>query len=150
MTALYDMIRTQLSQIIPFANTVGVKLGPISDGEANASLVQREETSNHIQSMHAGAMFTLGEAASGSAAAGAIAPELLNCRPVAKEARIAFLKIAKGTLAAQAQTSRPGAEILAELKAEGKVVFDVTVDIQDADGDSVAEMTVAWHVRMNA
>jgi hypothetical protein len=27
------------------------------------------------------------------------------------------------------------------------VAFDVEVDIQDAEGQSVAGMTVAWHVR---
>lgn len=149
MNPLYDMIRKQLSEIIPFANTVGVELGPITVGAATAVLEQRAEVSNHIKSVHAGAMFTLGEAASGSAAAGAIAPVLLNCRPVAKEAKIAYVKIAKGTLTAHAQTSRPGPEILAALEAEGKVVFDVNVDIKDAEGDSVAEMSVAWHVKKN-
>ncbi|MEP3639872.1 MAG: DUF4442 domain-containing protein [Paracoccaceae bacterium] len=150
MTNPYELIRTQLSAMVPFANEVGVELGPISDGEATATLTQRPETSNHIQSMHAGAMFTLGEAASGSALAGAIAPVLLNCRPVAKDAKISFKQIAKGTLTASAKTSRPGPDILAELSAEGKVVFDVNVDIQDEQSETVAEMTVTWHVRQNA
>lgn len=149
MTNPYDMIRAHLSQAVPFANTVGVVLGAIGDGTAEASLDQRKETSNHIDTQHAGAMFTLGEAASGAALAGALAPVLLNCRPVAKDARIAYVKIAKGTLHATAKTSRPGGELLAELKAEGKVVFDVNVDIRDAGGDTVVEMVVAWHVRAN-
>ena len=149
MTNPYEMIRTQLSAMVPFANEVGIVLGPISDGAATATLEQRPQTSNHIQSMHAGAMFTLGEAASGSALAGAIAPLLLQCTPVAKDARISFVKIAKGTLTATAKTSRPGAEILAELGEAGKVVFDVDVDIRDEDNETVAAMTVSWHVRKN-
>lgn len=149
MTNPYDMIRTQLSAMVPFANEVGVVLGPISDGAATATLEQRPQTSNHIQSMHAGAMFTLGEAASGSALAGAIAPVLLQCTPVAKDAQISFVKIAKGTLTASAKTSRPGPDILGELDKEGKVVFDVDVDIQDGEGQTVAEMKVTWHVRKN-
>jgi len=144
---LYEMIRGHLSSAVPFANTVGVELGEISDGKASATLEQRTETSNHIQTQHAGAMFTLGEAASGAAVAGALAPVILQSRPVAKEARIAYVKIAKGTLSAHAETSRPGAELLAELNSEGKVVFDVSVDIRDAEGDTVVEMTVAWHVK---
>ncbi|MEP3843987.1 MAG: DUF4442 domain-containing protein [Paracoccaceae bacterium] len=150
MTNPYELIRAQLSKMVPFANEVGIELGPISDGEATATLTQRPETSNHIQSIHAGAMFTLGEAASGSALAGAIAPVLLNCRPVAKDAQISFKKIAKGTLTASAKTSRPGSEILAELNTEGKIVFDVNVDIQNEQGDTVAEVKVTWHVRQNA
>ncbi len=147
MSSPYEMIREHLSRAVPFANTVGVVLGPITDSTATASLEQRTETSNHIQTQHAGAMFTLGEAASGAALAGALAPVILQSRPVAKDARIAYVKIAKGTLTAHATTSRPGPEVLAELQAEGKVVFDVHVDIQDTEGDTVAEMTVAWHVK---
>ncbi len=147
MTSPYDMIRTHLSSAVPFANTVGVVLGEISDSSASATLEQRPETSNHIKSQHAGAMFTLGEAASGAALAGALAPVILQSRPVAKDAKISFVKIAKGTLTAQAKTSRPGADILAELQEVGKVVFDIHVDITDTQGDTVATMTLAWHVK---
>lgn len=150
MTSPYDMIRAHLSKAVPFANTVGVVLGEITDSTAQATLEQRPETSNHIQSQHAGAMFTLGEAASGAALAGALAPVILQCRPVAKDAKIAYVKIAKGTLNASAKTSRPGPEVMAELQSEGKVVFDVHVDIKDSEGDTVAEMSVAWHVKSMA
>ena len=58
----YDMIKSHLDSAVPFANHVGVKLLQIGDGTASAEQEQRGEVSNHIQSMHAGAMFTLGEA----------------------------------------------------------------------------------------
>ena len=143
----YDMIRTHLSTVIPFANHVGVVLGDIGDGTATATLDQRTETSNHIQTQHAGAMFTLGEAASGAALAGALAPVILEVRPVASGATISYVKIARGTLTAHATASAPGAELLQTLKDEGKVAFDVDVDIRDADDDTVVTMKVGWHVR---
>lgn len=142
----FDVIKTQLSAIIPFQTFVGVELLELSDGVASARLEQRQETSNHIQSQHAGAMFTLGEAASGAALATAMAPVLLSVRPVAANARIDYLKIAKGTLTAFAKTSAPSADLLATLNRDGKVVFDVLVDIQDSEKDSVVEMIVTWHV----
>ena len=143
----YDMIRTHLSTVIPFANHVGVVLGYIADGTATATLEQRTETSNHIQTQHAGAMFTLGEAASGAALAGALAPVILEVRPVASGATISYVKIAKGTLTAHAKTSTAGSELLQTLKDEGKVAFDIDVDIRDGAGDTVVEMKVGWHVR---
>ena len=143
----YDMIKAHLGQAVPFANHVGVQLLEIGDGTASASLEQRAGTSNHIQTQHAGAMFTLGEAASGAALAGALAPVILQSRPVAAGATIKYVKIARGTLTAHAKTSAAGAELLATLKAEGKVAFDVDVDIRDADGDTVVEMQVGWHVK---
>lgn len=142
----YEMIKTQLSTIVPFQNFVGVELLDIADGVASALLEQREETTNHIKTQHAGAMFTLGEAASGAAMAGALALVILNVRPVAAGSTIAYTKIAKGRLIAHAKTSAPSAELLATLETDGKVSFEVLVDIQDGDKDTVAEMAITWHV----
>lgn len=142
----YDMIKSHLSAAIPFANHVGVTLLKVGDGTASAELDQRDEVSNHIQTMHAGAMFTLGEAASGAAVAGALAPVILSMWPVAANAEIAFKRIAKGTLTAHAKTSQPGAVLMKTIEDDGKVAFDVTVEIQDSSGNTVAEMTVNWHV----
>ncbi|WP_299374677.1 DUF4442 domain-containing protein [uncultured Tateyamaria sp.] len=143
----YDMIKGHLGKAIPFANHVGVELLDIGDGVATAALDQRDETSNHIQTLHAGAMFTLGEAASGAALAGALAPMILQARPVAAGARISYVKIAKGRLTAHAKTSVPGADALAQLQSEGKVAFAVDIDIRDAEDDTVVTMTVDWHVK---
>jgi acyl-coenzyme A thioesterase PaaI-like protein len=142
----YEMIKSHLDSAVPFANHVGVRLEEIGDGTASASLEQREAVSNHIKSMHAGAMFTLGEAASGAAMAGALAPVILDMRPVAATGQIAFKKVAQGTLTARARTSRPGAELMAEIESAGKVAFDVAVEITDSAGDVVVEMTVNWYV----
>lgn len=142
----YDMIKANLDTAVPFATHVGVKLLELGDGTASAELEQRDEVSNHIKSMHAGAMFTLGEAASGAAMAGALAPVILQMRPVAAVANIAFKKVAIGTLTAHAKTSRSGGDLMQTIKDAGKVAFDVNVDIRDASGDTVVEMTVNWYV----
>lgn len=142
----YDMIKANLDTAVPFATFVGVKLLALGDGVASAELEQRKEVSNHIKSMHAGAMFTLGEAASGAAMAGALAPVILKMRPVAAVANIGFKKVAKGKLTAHAKTSQEGAVLMEAIAKDGKVRFDVTVDIQDDSGDTVVEMTVNWYV----
>lgn len=140
------MIKAHLGQAVPFANHVGVEITSVADGRAEARLDQRRDTQNHIDGQHAGAMFTLGEAASGAAVAGALAPVILDMRPVAATAQIAYKKFAQGTLVATATTSRPGAELMQAIQTDGKVAFDVAVDICDAAGDSVVEMTVNWYV----
>lgn len=146
----FDMIKVYLDQSVPFARYIGVKIDEVGPGTARTSLVQRDEVSNHIGSMHAGAMFTLGEAASGGALAGAFADILQKCRPVAATAEIAYLKIAKGTLTANARIDGDVPEIRAELAEHGKVRFPVVVSIIDAEGNEVVSMSVEWHVRMNA
>lgn len=142
----YDMIKAQLSTVVPFQTYVGIELQSLGDGVATATMAQRAEIENHIGSQHAGAMFTLAEAASGAAMAGAMAPVILEVRPVAAKAEIGFTKIAKGTLTAHAKASGDSATLLAELQTEGKVSFQVQVDIRDEAEETVAEMAIHWHV----
>lgn len=143
----FDLIKKQFGEAVPFANHVGVQITHVAAGEAEAVLEETPTTINHIATQHAGALFTLGEGASGAAMAGAFAERLLNIRPVASEARIAYKKLARGAITAKATTSRPAAELLADLERDGKVVFDVNVSLSNADGAEVATMIAAWHVK---
>lgn len=143
---VYDIIRRQLGDSVPFARHCGVELLSLGDSRAEARLPDRAELKNHIGSQHAAAMFALAETASGAAMAGAFAPILLEVRPVAAEARIAYLKVAKGPLTAKAAIAESGAALRDRMAADGKVRFPVEIDILDEAGETVARMTVEWYV----
>jgi hypothetical protein len=102
---------------------------------------------NHIASQHAGALFTLGEAASGAAMAGAFATRLAATRPVAGSAEIRYTRVAKGTITATATIGQDADGLTAKLDAEGKIAFDVNVTMTDEAGEEVAIMKVAWHLK---
>lgn len=142
----YELIKSHLRQAVPYATHTGIELVEFTDGVAIAQMDQRRETENHIKGQHAGAMFTLGEAAAGAAVAGALAPAILQMRPVAAMAEITYRKFAQGTLTATARTSQIGAELMAEIETQGKTAFDVAIDICDDSGDTVVEMKVNWYV----
>lgn len=144
----YELIRQQLGTTVPFAKHVGVELEKIEKGRAVAQLPFRPEGLNHIGTQHAGALFTLGEAASGAAMAGVFAPILLEIRPVAAEAAIRFLAVAKGPVRADASVSDDADALLRSVKTDGKAVFRVLVNMTAEDQTRVAEMTVDWHVSM--
>ncbi|WP_119422392.1 PaaI family thioesterase [Desertibaculum subflavum] len=144
---MFDTIKAHLATAVPFAGLAGVELTELGPGRATARLVQRPDLCNHLGTFHAGALFTLGETASGGAMTGAFAEQILSVRPVAAEARITYAKAARGTLTATATATEAPELLKARLDAEGKVLFDVTVDIADEQGQLVAGMTVAWHVR---
>lgn len=144
---IFEMIKQHMSDSVPFAKYTGVELQEVSPERGVATLAKRGEVENHIQTMHAGAMFTLGEAASGAALGGVLADQLLAARPVAANASIKYVKTAKTDLTAVATASIPAAEALKTLSETGKVVFDINVDIRDAEENTCAEMTVAWHVK---
>ena len=142
----YEMLKAQLSAVVPFASYVGVELGTIGEGMATATLEQSHNTSNHIATMHAGALFTLAEAASGAAMAGMFLERLAALRPVAAGSTIAYARPARGTITAHASVDGAREALFAELDAEGKVRFPVTIRMEDAEGREVARMSVDWHV----
>ena len=145
--SMFETIKAHLAGAVPYAGLTGIELKEIGPGRAVAQLKQRPELGNHLGTLHAGALYTLGEAASGGAMTGAFAERILSLRPVAAEARISYAKAARGTVTATAIASEAPEQLKARLNADGKVRFGVNVDIADEQGQPVAAMVVAWHVR---
>ena len=145
--SIYEMIRDHMDKSVPFATVTGVELVEVSPERGVARLAKRPEVENHIQTMHAGAMFTLGEAASGAALGGVLGELLMAARPVAADASIKYLKTGKTDLTATATANSDAETIRKELSEIGKVVFDIKVAITDAEGVTVSEMVVNWHVK---
>ncbi|WP_421859931.1 DUF4442 domain-containing protein [Oceanicaulis sp.] len=145
--SIYEMIRDHMDKSVPFATVTGVELVEVSPERGVARLKKRPEVENHIQTMHAGAMFTLGEAASGAALGGVLGDLLMSARPVAADASIKYLKTGKTDLTATATANSDAEAIRKELADVGKVVFDIKVAITDAEGVTVSEMVVNWHVK---
>jgi acyl-coenzyme A thioesterase PaaI-like protein len=127
---------------LPFNTLVGVAV----DGNELA-LGDAPSLHNHVGTVHAGALFTLGEAASGVAIGRDIAGALGGSMPVARSASIAYRRPARGKIRAAAAVAEPVDAIAARLRAEGKVTFDVNVVLHDLSGTEVATMVVAWYAR---
>lgn len=142
----YDLIVKQLNKTVPFARHAGVEIVTIEKGRAVASLPFRPEGLNHIGTQHAAALFALGEAASGAAMAGAFASMLLEIRPVAAEAAIQFLAVARGAVRAEAAVKGNADDLVSAVRTDGKAVLQVAVKLTSEDGVEVAGMTVDWHV----
>lgn len=145
--SMFEAIRTHLQGSVPYAAYTGVEIVEVGAGSAQARLPRRADVENHIQTMHAGAIFTLGEAASGAAMAGLLSEHIFAIRPVAASATIDYLKTGKSDLVADARTNVSASDAQRALLADGKIEFVVNVDITDADGNAIARMVVNWHVR---
>jgi acyl-coenzyme A thioesterase PaaI-like protein len=145
----FDAIAAGMTQAVPFAGYLGLEITKVAEGEASVVLPERDELKNHVGSQHAGALFTVAEAASGAAFVGAFAERMGDVTPLARSAEIAYEKIAKGPIVAQATLGMPKDEALATLDRDGKVEFPCEVALTDADGTQVASATIRWHVRLN-
>jgi acyl-coenzyme A thioesterase PaaI-like protein len=145
----FDAIAQGMTQAVPFAAFLNLDITSVAAGEAVVVLPERAELTNHVGSQHAGALFTVAEAASGAAFVGAFAERMGEVTPLARRAEISYEKIAKGPIEAKARLGVPAAEALATLDAEGKVEFPCEIELVDGDGTRVATATVGWHVRLN-
>ncbi|SBV28414.1 Acyl-coenzyme A thioesterase PaaI, contains HGG motif [Micromonospora krabiensis] len=139
-------------EAVPFARTLGfefVEIAPEAEGGVRAvvRLPDSPATHNHVGGPHAGAMFTLGETASGAVVLAAFGHLLDRAVPLAVRADIAYHKLALGAVRATARLGRTPAEVAAELAAGRRPEFPVEVEISTDDGTPTSAMTVIWTLR---
>jgi acyl-coenzyme A thioesterase PaaI-like protein len=156
MALLMDLptLAATMTAAAPFAATLGIEyleVGPDDDGGVRAvvSLPDAPAKHNHVGGPHAGAIFTLGETASGAVVMAAFGGVLDRATPLAVRAEIGYRKLAMGVVRATARLSRPVADILGELDAGERPEFAVPVEVTTLDGTLTTEMTVVWTLRPN-
>ncbi|HEX2070473.1 MAG TPA: DUF4442 domain-containing protein [Thermoleophilaceae bacterium] len=145
----FDAVRAGLEQAIPFNKHLGLEVVSVADGSGSVRLPDEPTLLNHVGSQHAGALFSVAEAASGAAFVGAFAERMGEITPLAKSASIDYCKLAKGPIVATGTLSEDKALLLERLDAEGRVEFTIDVSLRDPDDVEVATVAVAWHVRKN-
>ncbi|MDG4833754.1 DUF4442 domain-containing protein [Solwaraspora sp. WMMD1047] len=147
-----QQVAAGLLQAVPFARTLGLVVSEVApDGaggvRAEVRLPDSPASHNHVGGPHAGALFTLGETASGAVVLAAFGELLDRAVPLAVRADIAYHRLATGEARAVARLGRPAAEVRAELDAGDRPEFPVLVEIGPADGEPTATMTVVWTLR---
>ena len=143
---VYDRIKQQMMDTLPFVRLLGISIDDIGAGTSKVSMPEDPKLNNHLGTQHAGALFTLAETASGAAMAGGFAELILGLRPVAKESRIQYQKLARGATRAEGRVPGDLAALKVQLAQDGKVAFPVAVDIFDFEGTLAAQVTVDWYL----
>lgn len=150
MSADQMSIGEMLSATVPMARTLNLEFLETTPEKAVVALPDQSDYHNHVGGPHAGAMFTLGESASGAIVLAAFGEQLSRAVPLAVSAEIAYRKLAMGAVTATATLGRPAAEVVAELDAGERPEFPVTIEIRRGDGAVTGEMTVVWTLRPNS
>ncbi len=150
MSADQMSIGEMLAATVPMARTLNLQFLETTPDKAVVALPDQSDYHNHVGGPHAGAMFTLGESASGAIVLAAFGDQLSRAVPLAVSAEIAYKKLAMGAVTATATLGRPAAEVVAELDAGERPEFPVTIEIQRGDGAVTGVMTVVWTLRPNS
>lgn len=139
------------SLVVPFNDQARIELIDKSGGVARTRIGDHHELTNHLGTVHGGALFTVGEAASGhafmDAVYAAVGEGITTLTAVVKTACINFLKPAKGAVDASATLATPIAEVLAKMETDGRATATVNVTLTNSEGAVVAELIVEWHLR---
>jgi uncharacterized protein (TIGR00369 family) len=144
----YDAIRTTMPELVPFVKTLGLDYLELEEGRAVLQLSDEAAFHNHVGGPHAGAIFTLAESASGAVVIASFEDLLGRVTPLAATATIAYTKLQKGPVTAEAVLGRSAAEVRAELDETGKTVqFPVEVTMRDAAGNQTSTMTISWALK---
>jgi len=136
-----------LAAAVPFNRYLALEYGEVTAGSAEVRLIDREEHRNHVGTLHAGALFSVAEAASGAAFVAAFAERLADIVPVVETAEIRFAAPARGTITAHARLTTAATVLLAELDRDGRTRPPVEVRLVDGQGKEVAVMTALWNVK---
>jgi uncharacterized protein (TIGR00369 family) len=144
----YAAIRDLMPTLVPFVRTLGIDYLELDAERAVLRLRDEPTFHNHVGGLHAGAMFTLAESASGAVVIASFEDLLATVTPLAASATINYVRLAKGPVTAEAVLRRSADEVRAELARTGETVqFPVQVTMTTEDGRTNAEMTISWALR---
>ena len=143
----YELVMNEMPKQVPMVGTLNIEYLELGPGHALLRMPDQREYHNHIGGIHAGAMFTLAETASGAIVLAEFGDRFNEYVPLAVTATIRYLKVALGPLTAEATMDTTPAEVIAQLEAGVRPEFNVVVAIRDEAGTQTGEMTIVWTLK---
>jgi len=129
---------------LPFNNFIGLKKSDKS--EFLLMLEDRPEYRNHLDTVHASALFALAEASSGLFLLGEFS-ELTDIVPVVRKVETKYRKPAMGSVFSKAKFQEFGKnEILNMLNQKGRVILTVEVSLFDEAGVQLMQSIFEWFI----
>jgi acyl-coenzyme A thioesterase PaaI-like protein len=132
---------------LPFNQLIGVQT---SNKESYLLMLPHlSQYHNHLETVHAGALFTLAEGTAGQFLLNTFT-DIQNIIPVVRRAKVKFSKQATGPLYAKAQLHQSTEiEIRNGLNQKGRISFNVIASVHNQDDISVFTGVFEWFVTKN-
>lgn len=135
-----------MQEVIPFNRPHRLTIQSLSEERCEVALPFRRRNLNHVGTMHACALATAAEYASGLCILSALG--VGRHRLVMAELKMAYTRRAESTCLAQASLPNESFENLKrELDDSGRAMLVLQSEVCDAEGEVVAHATITWHVK---
>lgn len=135
-----------MQEVVPFNRPHRLKILQLGEGSCTVELPKRRRNLNHLGTMHACAMATAAEYASGLCLLSTFGME--DVRLIMSHMDVAYTRRAQSSCTAQAHCSEENQEALRKLlKKEGRAPLKLTSVVCDAEGHEVARAEIEWHLK---
>ena len=147
MEKKYEDLAAYFESVIDIVKYMGLKV--ISMKERHVKLLMPlKRNINHVGSMYAGSLFTLGEIMGGAIFFASF--DIGQYYPLVKEVQIRYRKPALTDITVETTLSEDQVEkILKEIKVKGKADFNLDLELIDANREVVSLMQGIWQGRKN-
>lgn len=128
---------------IPFNKPHRFRIGSLAEGAASVEAPPRRWNRNHLGTVHACALATIGEFAAGLALLGAFDPSAY--RLIMSRLEVDYTRRAKGRILAAAAVEL--VTLRADLAASDVALSVVESELRDGEGEVVARVRTHWQVK---
>ena len=139
-------IKESLPSMVPMVGTLDLAFIELTTDSAIMKLPDQPAFRNHLGGPHAGAMFTLGESASGSLVLANFADRLESVIPLAVSAEIRYQAVAMGEVTAEARILATPVDVLKSLDDGERPEFDIHIGFTSGGRDT-GQMSVTWTLK---
>ena len=139
-------IKESLPSMVPMVGTLDLAFMELTADSAIMKLPDQPAFRNHLGGPHAGAMFTLGESASGALVLANFADRLESVIPLAVSAEIRYQAVAMGEVTAEARMLATPADVLKSLDEGERPEGDIHIGFTSSGRDT-GQMSVTWTLK---
>jgi predicted porin len=145
----HDSVVANMPTLVPMVGTLQLEFLEVTPQRAVLRMPNLVAYHNHIGGLHAGAMFTLAESATGAIVLGNFANMMDVATPLAVTGSIRYKKRAMGSMLAEALLHDDPATIAAAVAAGERPEFAIQVSLAMEDWTVTAEAEFLWTLRPN-
>lgn len=142
-----DELSQLLPSLVPFVGKLGITYEHMDATSARLALRSDASLLNHVGTLHAGALFTLAESASGAVVVSAISELLDRITPVVTGSEITFHKAAIGDLVASAAPTGDVTGAVEAATAGQRAEIEVRAEVRDSRDNHCVTAVVHWVLR---
>lgn len=135
-----------MQEVIPFNRPHRLQVTKVSEEECVVVLPRRRRNLNHLGTMHACALATAAEYASGLTVLSVLG--IGGTRLIMSNLNMTFVRRAESDCQAHAvMTQEVRSELRSALRTDGRASFVLESQVKDVAGELVAKAEITWHVK---